>query len=146
MLITIIFAVDPIGVIFAQKPTQNTSAHQRMSLHGIPCVSKYPIIGSIEIVIGILSTKDDSTADPQRIISAVITIFPDTPDTSSSAKNSSTPAASSQPTRIKSELKNKNTESSSFFIYFCGLSCGATMSKITPAQKSATSEVGMFRV
>lgn len=73
--ITTILAVDPTGVIFPPNPTQNTRAHQRI---GVPCIhsaSRYRIIGTMAIVIGILSTIEERRAVAQSTIIAVRIIF-----------------------------------------------------------------------
>lgn len=118
MAITTTLAVDPIGVMFHPNHTPNTRAHQRRLVPYTQLVSKYRIIGIIAIVIGILSTTDDSIAVLHNTISAVRRIFFSTQAEISSAKYSRTQAASSQPTSTKRETKKRNTESSSFLRYF----------------------------
>jgi len=108
--------------MFPPKPTQNTNAHQRIFVPSIPCDSKYPMIGIIAIVIGILSTKAERIAVLQRTIRAVSIMFSSIPDVTRFARYSSTHAASNPHTRTKRELKKRKTESSIFLRYFCGLS------------------------
>ena len=144
--ITTTFAVDPIGVIFHQNHTPNTRAHQSKLVPYTPLLSKYNIIGIIAMVIGILSTTDESIAVHQSTIRAVSSIFFSTPQEISSAKNCSTQADSNPHTNTKRDTKNKNTESSSFLRYFCGLSCGATSRRIEAAPKSATTEAGILKI
>jgi len=74
------------------------------------------------IVMGILSMIDERIAVLQRTMRAVMRILFSIPPIARFARYSSTPAASSHPTIIKREEKNKKTESSSFLRYFCGLS------------------------
>lgn len=61
--------------MFAQNHTQNTRAHQRIFVPGIPFASKKLIIGTMAIVIGILSIIAVRTAAPQRMTIAVATMF-----------------------------------------------------------------------
>ena len=136
------FAVEPIGVIFPPNPTQNMSAHQRSSVPIIPSASKNAIMGSIAMVMGILSRIEERIALPQRIISAVSIIFFSTPPAILSAKKLRTPAASRPQTSTKREIKKRKTESSIFLRYFCGLSCGATSKRRVEAHASATSAGG----
>lgn len=76
------------------------------------------MIGSIAIVIGILSMTDERIAVDHRIIIAVIIIFFSTPPAIISAKYVNTHACSRPPTRINNDAKNRNTESSIFLRYF----------------------------
>lgn len=85
---------------------------------GIHWLSKNPIIGTMAIVMGILSIIAVRIAAPQRRTIAVATIFVSTQDSINVAIYERTQAASSPPTRINREVKNKNTDSSSFLRYF----------------------------
>jgi len=118
LAITTRFAEDQIGDIFAQNPTQNTRAHQRISVPGTHWDSKNQIIGTMAMVMGILSMIAVRIAAHQRRAIAVATIFVCTPSAMRVAIKSSTPAASSHHTSTKSEVKKRNTESSIRFRYF----------------------------
>jgi hypothetical protein len=96
------------------------------------------------MVIGILSITDESIAVAQSTIRAVRRIFFSTPPEISCARYSKTQADSIPHTRTNKDTKNKNTESSSFLRYFCGLSCGATRRSIDAAHKSATTDAGIW--
>jgi hypothetical protein len=73
MIIT--HAVDQIGDIFHQKPTQKASAHHNISTPGIHCCSSIAITGIIATVIGILSINADNKAVDHKITIAVRIIF-----------------------------------------------------------------------
>jgi hypothetical protein len=119
---TTTFAVDPIGEIFPPKPTPNTRAHQRRFVPGTHWSSKYPIIGTIAIVIGILSIIAEAIAVTQSTIRAVRSMFDSTQLVMRLARYPSTPAASRPQTRTNKEVKNINIEKCILLRYFCGLS------------------------
>ena len=110
--------MDHTGEIFAPKPTPNTRAHQRIFVPGTHCISKNVMIGTMAIVMGILSMIAVRIAEHQRRIIAVVTIFVSTPDSMRVAIYQSTPAACKPHTSTKREVKKRNTESSSFLRYF----------------------------